>query len=396
MRLYVWKGRAGIRKRVRRTGPLAGLVLVLIASFSIAARDAGAFETTAKQAILVDDVTGAVLYEKDATARMHPASMSKLMTLYVVFGLINEGRLGLDDTMMVSEKAWRMGGSRMFVEVGSRVTVRDLLRGVIIQSGNDACVVLAEGIAGSEAGFADMMNQKAAAIGLSASHFMNSTGWPHPDHLTSARDLAVLAHRIIHDFPQFYPIFSEKVFDYNNISQGNRNPLLKAYAGADGLKTGHTEAAGYGLTASALRAGRRLILVANGMGSIKERARETARLLDHGFSQFKNYELFKSGDVVEEIEVWLGKRSTVPLVIDRDVTLTLSREARKGLKVTVRAPGPVEAPVELAQEVAQLIIEAPGRNTMTIPLKAGQAVDSLSGFGRIGAAVSYLLWGEQG
>jgi len=382
----------------RRGFLISAAVLVALSAVSMMpASPSHAFETAAKQVIMVDDITGAVLFEKSSDSLMHPASMSKLMTLYVAFGLIADGQLSLDKLLPVSERAWRMGGSRMFVEVGSRVSVRDLLRGIIIQSGNDACVVLAEGIAGSESEFVDLMNKKAAGIGLSSSNFMNVTGWPHPDHLMTARDLAVLAHRIIIEFPQFYRIFEEKQFEHNGISQANRNPLLGRYHGADGLKTGHTEAAGYGLTASALRDGRRIILVANGMTSSKQRSSEAERLLDHGFQNFRNYELFKAGDVIEEIEVWLGKHNAVPLVIDRDVTLTLSRKARAGMVVTVLRPeGPVAAPVEPGQTVANLSIEAPGIRTITIPLKAGRAVESLSGFGRIGAAFNYLIWGEQG
>jgi len=388
-----------LRIRVRQRGILISAAILVALSVALVVSDspARAFDTSAKQVIMVDDITGAVLFEKSSDSLMHPASMSKLMTLYVTFGLIAEGQLSLDTELSVSERAWRMGGSRMFVDVGSQVSVRDLLRGIIIQSGNDACVVLAEGITGSESEFVDLMNKKAASIGLSSSNFMNVTGWPHPDHLTTARDLAVLAHRIIHDFPQFYRIFEEKQFEHNDITQANRNPLLGKYHGADGLKTGHTEAAGYGLTASALRDGRRIILVANGMTSSKQRSSEAERLLDHGFQNFGNYELFKAGDVIDEIDVWLGKDNAVPLVIDNDVTLTLSRTARAGMVVRILRPeGPVAAPVEPGQTVANLNIEAPGMRTINIPLKAGRAVERLSGFGRIGAAFSYLIWGEQG
>ena len=356
---------------------------------------AAAFETSAKQMILVDDTTGAVMLEKNSDQPMFPASMSKMMTLYIVFQKLTEGNLSLDAEFRVSEKAWRMGGSKMFVELNSRVSVIDLLRGVIVQSGNDACIVLAEGIAGSEAQFAELMNTTAKTLGLGNSRFTNATGWPDPQHFTTAHDLAILAHGIIRDFPQFYSIFQEKNFTYNGIRQGNRNPLLYTYAGSDGLKTGHTKASGYGLTASASRNGRRIIAVANGMGNVNERAREVERILDHGFTEYSNYTLFKAGDIVEQVEVWLGDKMNVPLVINHDLTVTLSRSERHDLKVKVLAPGPVPAPVKMGAEIAKLVITASDKKSIELPLVAGIEIGRLSAFGRIGAAFNHLLWGEQ-
>ena len=356
---------------------------------------AAAFETSAKQMILVDDTTGAVMLEKNSDQPMFPASMSKMMTLYVVFQKLTEGNLSLDTQFRVSEKAWRMGGSKMFVELNSRVSVSDLLRGVVVQSGNDACIVLAEGIAGSEAQFAELMNTTAKKLGLGNSHFTNATGWPDPQHFTTAHDLAILAHDIIRDFPQFYPIFQEKNFTYNGIKQGNRNPLLYTYTGSDGLKTGHTKASGYGLAASASRDGRRIIVVANGMGNVNERAREVERILDHGFTEYSNYTLFKAGDIVEQVEVWLGDKMNVPLVINHDLTVTLSRSERHELKVRVLAPGPVPAPVKMGAEIAKLVITASDKKSIELPLVAGIEIGRLSAFGRIGAAFNHLLWGEQ-
>ncbi len=385
-------GDPGVAGRLPGIGLLA-LVLAVVLFAAALTRPASAFETEAKQVVLVDDLTGTVLLDKNPDAPMFPASMSKLMTLYVVFERLAEGSLSLEDTFRVSEKAWRMGGSKMFVEVNSRVAVGDLLRGVIVQSGNDACIVLAEGLAGSESAFADIMNQRAKAIGLRNSNFVNSTGWPHPEHVTTARDIAILAHQIILNFSQFYPIFAEKNYTFNGIRQGNRNPLLYRYSGADGLKTGHTEASGYGLAASAVRSGRRLILVANGMESVNMRAQETERLLDYGFREFDNYRLFRAGDTVDEVEVWLGDEPNVPLVIQQDVVVTLPRKARSGLTVKVLAPGPVPAPVTQGAEVAKLVVSAPETEAIELPLFAGAEVGRLSGFGRIGAAISYLVWG---
>ena len=356
---------------------------------------AAAFETSAKEMILVDDTTGAVMLDKNSDRQMYPASMSKLMTLYIIFEKLTDGSLSLDAQFRVSEKAWRMGGSKMFVELDSRVAVGDLLRGVVIQSGNDACIVLAEGIAGSEAQFVDLMNAAAKKLGLVNSKYMNVTGWPHPEHITTARDLAVLAHAMIRDFPQFYSMFQEKSFTYNGIKQGNRNPLLYTYSGADGLKTGHTQASGYGLTASASRDGRRLIVAANGMENVNERAREIERILDYGFTEYSNYTLFKAGDIVEQIEVWLGDKVNVPLIIDHDVTVTLSRAERRDLKVKVVAPGPIPAPVKMGTEIATLVVSGSDRKPIELPLVAGTEIGRLSAFGRIGAAFNRLLWGEQ-
>ncbi len=220
---------------------------------------------------------------------MPPASMSKLMTIYMVFERLTDGRLKPGDTFTVSKKAWQMGGSKMFVEVGKEVTIAELLRGVIVQSGNDACIVLAEGIGGTEEAFAEEMGKRAGEIGLTQSSFRNASGWPDPDHMMSAHDLATLAALLIRKFPDQYPIFKEKEFSYAGIRQGNRNPLLYKNIGADGLKTGHTEASGYGLVASAVRDGRRLVLVVNGLGSVNERSKESARLLRYGFRDFSNY-----------------------------------------------------------------------------------------------------------
>ncbi len=225
---------------------------------------------------------------------------------------------------------------------------------------------------------------------------MNVTGWPHPDHFTTARDLALLAHAIIHGFPEFYGFFHEKTFTFNGIKQGNRNPLLYTYSGADGLKTGHTKASGYGLTASAIRGGRRLIVVANGLSNVNERAREIERILDHGFSEYSNYTLFKSGDIVEQIEVWLGDKENMPLIINRDVTVTLSRAERRELMVKVIAPGPIPAPVSKGTEVARLLVDTGSdKKPIEVSLVAGAEVGRLSAFGRIGAAFNHLLWGEQ-
>ncbi|MFQ5784961.1 MAG: D-alanyl-D-alanine carboxypeptidase family protein [Alphaproteobacteria bacterium] len=370
---------------------LAGLVVFILALWVTA--PASAIETKAKQAILVDDTTGTVLFEKNADELVPPSSMSKIMTIYMVFERLAEGRLKLDDTFLVSEKAWRKGGSKMFVEVGKEVSVENLIQGIIVASGNDACIVVAEGLSGSEEAFAEEMTARAREIGLKASTFKNASGWPEEGHLVTVRDLAWLAHRTIQDFPQYYGYYSEKNFTYNGIKQGNRNPLLYRNTGSDGLKTGHTKVAGYGLTASAVRNGRRLILVVNGLGSMRERAQESQRLLDWGFREFNNYTLLSAGAPVAEADVWLGDVPTVPLVTEKDLVLSLSRKARRGMKVTLVYEGPVPAPIPRGSEIAKLVITAPDTPPLEVPLLAGVDVGKLSMFRRIGAAIGYLVWG---
>ncbi len=354
---------------------------------------ARAIETTASNAFLVDAETGAVLLEKNADTAMPPASMSKIMTIYMVLERLSDGRLSLEDTFPVSEKAWRKGGSKMFVEVGSRVAVEDLLRGIIVQSGNDACIVVAEALSGSEERFAEEMTARAREIGLEDSIFKNATGWPDEGHVMTARDLATLAELTIERFPEFYHYYSELNFTYSDIKQGNRNPLLYREMGADGLKTGHTEASGYGLTSSVLRNGRRLILVVNGLDSGKERARESERLIEWGFREFENYALFRAGEVVDRAQVWLGEAPDVPLVIETGLVHTLPRTARDGMRVTITYEGPIPAPVRMGQRIATLVVSAPDAETLMVPLVAGASVEQLGRFGRMSAALEHLVWG---
>jgi D-alanyl-D-alanine carboxypeptidase (penicillin-binding protein 5/6) len=294
----------------------------------------------------------------------------------------------------VSAKAWRKGGSKMFVKVGDRIKVSDLLRGIIIQSGNDACIVVAEGLAGSEDAFAEMMTRRAKEIGLTNSNFANATGWPHPKHYMSARDLAVLSERLVNDFPEHYKIFAEKTFTYSKIKQSNRNPLLYRDIGSDGLKTGYTKEAGYGLAASAVRGERRINMVFNGLTSIRERSRESLRVMEWAFRTFKPYALFKKDDVITKADIWLGDAPSVSLTIPEDLKLTLSRTARDKMKVTVKMNNPVAAPVKQGQRLATLIVSAPNFQTREIPLLAAEDVQQLGFVGRIGAAIQYVLWGS--
>jgi D-alanyl-D-alanine carboxypeptidase (penicillin-binding protein 5/6) len=370
------------------------LVSVLVAVWSFGAIfPANAVETTALHAILIDTSTGTILMEKDADVGTAPASMSKIMVLYMLFERLADGNLTMEDTFAVSEKAWRMGGSKMFVGVNTRVTISDLLRGVIVQSGNDASIVIAEGLGGTESSFAVEMTERAAELGLTNSVFKNATGWPEEGHVMSARDIATLALRVITDFPQYYTIFAETSFTYNDIKQSNRNPLLYDFPGADGLKTGHTQASGYGLAASAVRNGRRLILILNGLESVQDRTREAERLLDWGFREFANYTLFTEGEVVDNAPVWLGAQATVPLVIQDELTLTLSRTARRNMTVKTVYQSPIPARIETGTELAKLVIETPDIPSVELPLVAGADVERLGVLGRLGAAVSFLVWG---
>lgn len=359
---------------------------------------AATIPTKAPHAFLLDSDTGAVLLDKDGDAPMAPASMSKLMTVFMLLEAIKEGRVSLDSTFSVSQNAWQTGGaasgsSTMFLHPNEQVKVEDLLRGIIIQSGNDACIVVAENLAVTEAEFAAKMTKRARELGLKDSTFTNATGWPDPGQKMSAHDLAMLAELLIERFPEFYPVFSEKQFVHNGIKQGNRNPLLYSFPGADGLKTGHTQDSGFGLVGSAKVNGRRLVLVINGLASNKERSEESARLLTWGYSEFQNVTLFKKGEAVETAEVWLGDKKTVKLQAPDDLIFTLPRAARRDMKVAVVVDQPVAAPILLGQKVATLRVTGPGMEPIERPLLAGESVERLGFTGRIVAAAKYLFWG---
>lgn len=377
-------------------GAFAGLLLTSTAAPRLAWAAPPTIDTAAREAILLDYDTGAVLLAKNADQRTPPSSMSKLMTAYMVFDKLKKGDVNFSDMLPVSPKAWRTQGSKMFVAVNSQVSIDDLLHGVIIQSGNDATVVLAEGLAGSEEAFAEQMTRKAKELGMNSSQFRNASGLPEEGHYMTVRDIATLGRHIIHDFPEYYKIYSQKEFTYNKIKQGNRNPLLYDSTGADGLKTGHTDAAGYGLAASVKRGERRLILVVNGLGSMQNRADETRRLIEFGFREFENYKPFRSGETVAEADVWLGSQKTVPLVVDQDVLLTLPRRARDNAKITLKYNGPLAAPIKRGDTVGQITIESPDAATVTVPVKAAASVERLGFMGRMSAALSYLIWGTAG
>lgn len=341
----------------------------------------GPVDIMARWACILDYGSGATVLEKNADERMPPSSLTKMMTAYVTFGMLRAGRLKLDQMLPVSERAWRMQGSKMFVPLGQSVAVQDLIQGMVIQSGNDACIVLAEGISGSEEQFVALMNDTAGKLGLTNSHFMNATGWPADNHYMSARDVAYLALRLIHDFPEYYHFFSEKEFVFNKIHQENRN-ILVVKGLADGLKTGHTDAGGFGLCASSERDGRRVVMAINGLPTDGARGREGERLMGWAFANFETAQIINHGDVVEQAPVWMGVSQTVPLVASQDFKMLLPHGWKNSTHVAVDYDSPVIAPVSEGQVIGQLTVVLPGGRKASIPLVAGQAVPALGVFGR--------------
>ncbi len=341
-----------------------------------------AFETTAKQAVLMDYDTGIILFSKNADTPMVPSSMTKLMTLYIAFDYLKKGVITLDDKFLVSEKAWRMEGSRTFLEHNSRVSIDDILMGIIVQSGNDATIALAEGISGTEEAFVKLMNKKATLLGLTQTKFLNATGWPDEGHTMSALDIAKLSRKLIQDFPEHYHYFSEREFTYNTIRQQNRNGLLKKQLGVDGLKTGHTDAGGFGLAASGIRKERRLISVVNGLSDSNEREEETAKLLEYGYRHFTNHTFYKGGEIIEEAPVWQGMKEDVPLIIRQRVTLPVPKLNKNHVSVNIHYYSPLPAPIKQGDRLATLTISIPDIGEFHYPLTAGFDVVESGAVGR--------------
>ena len=374
-----------------------GAALLSFMTVGSAISKAAEIDSSAEFAFVTDFGSGKVLMEKQPDALMKPASMAKIMTVYIAFERIADGSLSLDDTFLISEKAWRKGGSKTFVEVGKEVSVRDLLYGVVVQSGNDAAIAIAEGISGTEEGFAEEMNYVARKLGMENTVFRNSTGWPHLEQHTTARDLNILATALIREFPadkypELYPMFAEKDFTYNGIKQGNRNPLVYGTQGADGLKTGHTTESGYGLVGSAHRDGQRVVMVLNGMKSMKQRSSESRRLIDLMFREFKLYRFYDKGQPVDRANVWLGTKNKIDLVLEEPLHLVMARSDRRKMKVSVNWNDPVPAPITAGQAIGTLVLELPSGKT-TYPLLAAENVDGLGMFDRVGEALKYLIFG---
>ena len=347
----------------------------------------------------MDAETGVVLFEKNADAPMSPASMSKLMTVLMVFEALRDGVVEPDTKFRVSDDAWRRGGSAsggstMFLNARSKVSVLDLLRGVVVQSGNDACIALAEGLAGSEDIFAELMTERAIELGLKNSSFANATGLPDPSHKMTARDLALLARIIIQDYSTYYSLFSERAFTWNGIRQNNRNPLLYADIGADGLKTGHTKESGYGLVASAEQGGRRLIVVLNGLTSKRARAAEARKMMNYGFRSFTSEVLVDSDDVVSELAVWHGAQGTVSLVPDRLFKVVVPRGGMRRMAATVTYEKPILAPIKKGDKLGMLRITLPGLMPQEMPLVAAEDVARGNMVSRAFDGLGYLLFGD--
>jgi len=367
------------------------LLATVLTSIPAQAQSGNGVETAADYAVIMDYRTGAVLYEKNADAPTAPASMSKLMTTAIVFEQLKNGSLSLDDKFSVSEKAWRMGGSKMWVRVDTEIALRDLLRGIIVQSGNDACIVIAENIAGTEEAFADLMTRKAREWGMNNSTFANATGWPHPKHKMSMRDLALLTRKIINEYSDYYPLFAETEFVWEKIRQPNRNPLLETVDGADGLKTGHTEDSGYGLVGSAIQNGERRIIVVNGLTSERERVVESQRLIRIAFNDFTTRSLYKPGDIVGDALVFKGREKTTPLIVSEPVSIILHRSDLDKVKATVVYNGPIAAPIKPNQQVGYLRVETPGGEVREYPLFASKAVREIGALGKVALAAKSLL-----
>ena len=373
----------------------AALVLFTSAAF---AQTAQLPETEAKQAIILDFETGAVLYEKNADERMPTSSMSKVLTTIVAYDAIRSGKIKWEDELPVSQRAWQeggsaSGGSTMFLNLNSTVKVSDLIKGIVIQSGNDACIVMAEGIAGTEENFAGLLNDKAEEIGMKDSHFMNASGLPDPNHYSTARDLAKMALYLIHEYPEDYKFYSEKEFVYNNIKQGNRNPLLYKTIGADGIKTGHTVDGGYGMIGSAVANGRRVIMVINGTSSMQARANESEKLMKWAEVSFKNIDLLKKGTVLGQVPVVLGTARDVKFAASEDVKATVSAFEKAPAKIVANYKAPLTAPIKGGDKVGDVVVTMTNGTEVTKPLVATEDVAEAPFFSRLAEKFMLLTVG---
>lgn len=366
------------------------LLLMCLAVSSVSAQQQD-ISIAAKSYMLSDFQTGQVLAGKNAHERIEPASLTKLMTAYVVFSALKQNQISLNQNIPVSESAWKMIGSRMFIEPTKQVTVDELLRGMIVQSGNDACIALAEAVAGSEANFSNLMNKEAERLGMKNTHFTNSTGLPDPNLYTTAHDLTLLAAAIIRDFPEFYPLYSQKEYTYNNITQPNRNRLLWLDPHVDGMKTGWTKTAGYCLITSAIRDKRRLISVVIGAQSANARSMESQRLLNYGFQFYDTLHLYKKNDSLTTIHLWKGTQNELKAGFDRDVYFTLPKGQADKLKATMEYKQPLIAPVQLGQEVGTVKFTLDDKTVEIYPLVALEKVETTNIFGRAWDSVKLLF-----
>jgi len=359
-------------------------------------------DVEARTAILQDYLSGEILYEKDPDHSIHPASMTKIMTAIVAFDLIKSGNIKLEDKFTVSENAWRLssaGYSSMFIMVGDEITVDNLLKGIIIASGNDACVALAEGIAGTEEEFAVMMTAKAKEIGMENTNFANSSGINHPDNVSTVRDVMIMSNYLIKNHPEFYKLFAEKEFTWNRtggdpITQGNRNPLLYKNMGVDGVKTGYLAVEKYSLSSSIVRNGRRLIAVGSGFESRNSRSRESSKLLTYGLTNFDLVAIAKANESIDNLDVWLGKEKTVSVYAKNDIYKTIQKAKKNLLKVSLKYDGPIEAPIAKDQVVAKLRVIYDQELVGEYDLLAAKDVKKVNFFTRLMKSLNYLIWGD--
>ena len=351
-------------------------------------------KSPAKQVIIYDHEADEVLFEKNADQIMKPASMAKVMTAYIIFDKLKDQSLQMSDTFLVSNRAWRMGGSRSFLELNTNVSIKDLLLGLIVQSGNDAAVVLAEGVSGGEEAFAREMNRYAKILGMNNTYFTNATGWPHPDLKTTSRDLIILTRNIINNFPKLYELFNEKIFTYNNIKQSNRNPLLYSMNGADGLKTGHTNESGYGLIGSVKKNNRRVSIVINGLNSKKKRTFESKRLFNIVFRETALLSLFNDKKSLARANIWLGKQPQVDLVAEKAFKKIISPLELNKTKIKIQWQDPISAPIAKGDKVGDIFIDIPGKELIKQNIVSSQNIDTMSTFMKAKSILMYLLYGE--
>ena len=372
-----------------RTQTITFILLIFLISKHVFAID-----TKAEQAIVMDFDTNEILFEKNSNSKTPPASMTKIMTVYAAFDRLKNTDLSINNECTVSAKAYKMGGSRTFLEIDDKVSIDDLLKGIIIQSGNDASVALAECLAGTEEDFAKLMNVYAKRLGMNNTNFINSSGWPEDDHYSTVYDLAILSNAVIREFPDLYLYFADEEFTYNDIKQPNRNKLLSSVQGADGLKTGFTKASGWGIAATAKREDRRITVVINGTNSSRSRMNESANLINWAFSQTSQKELVSEGQVITQVDVWLGNKPRVNLISSRKIVSTLSFDQLQLIKSSIQYKKPLDAPILKGNSYGKLLISIEGKPNIEIDLVAEEDVGSINPILKIFAALKYLIFGS--
>ena len=378
------------------------LLLSLVTIFFLTSNLIANPNVNARTGILVDYHSDEILFEMDPDAQIYPASMTKIMTAIVAFDLIKKNKLSLDDKFIVSENAWRLsqaGYSSMFIMINDQVSVEDLLKGIIIASGNDACVALAEGIAGSEENFADMMNEKAGEIGMTSTNFTNSSGINDPDNISTVKDIALMSKHLIQNYPIYYELFAEKTFTWERtggepIKQGNRNPLLYKNVGVDGVKTGYLAVEKYSLASSMIKKDRRVIAVISGFENKSLRSSESLKLLNWGFRNTNTFEIAKKGETLFELETWLGKKNKIMATSKEDFYITINKKDIRHLKVSLEYNGPISAPIDKNTQIANIIITKKDEIIKSLPLYAAEEIKKVNFFKSLLTSLNYLIWGD--